>query len=308
MKSEVENGITYEELDRIVQEYKDGKPGSAEALLESYKGFLAIYKNLLCGGIIYPGHTRMRHFIGLFIMRYNIRKSLDRYNYMPNIKQAIYSTAKMISNLCRHLTKAEIENELSMILLDMAKRYHKKKYPTFHLYVEKAFNYRLKKRIEELSNDPLVRSDWLTYIDEQYENESTSNLIETDTVLESIQESIDKKNADTLTVVGSGLNLNWINGVTATGIFKMLSSLERRILIMYYIEKKSDEEIARELGYTARETINRKRNKAKSIIETYIKNNKLYRFQEDTQFDNIDDIQEEAEETKEIKVYYARLF
>lgn len=298
--------ITYDELDDVVMMYKDGHPEAAEKLIDNYRGFIAIYKNLLCDGTIYPNNVRMRQFIGLFIMRYEVRKSLDKYNYMPNVKRAIYSTAKMISDNCKCFSKTEINHELIIILLDMAKRYTRGKNPTFHTYVEKGFNYRLKKRIEDLIKDPLIRNDWLSYIDQQYEDTAQTNIIESDVVIESIQQDIDIRNCKKLTIAGSGLNLNWINGITATGIFKKLSPLERQILIMYYAEKKGDEEIAIELGYRARETVNRKRNKAKAIIEEHIKKNHLYK--EDKPIVTKEDSPIELDNSLSgIKVYYAEL-
>lgn len=54
---------------------------------------------------------------------------------------------------------------------------------------------------------------------------------------------------------------NWINGVTCSELFKSLTPFERNLLVMSYIEKKTDTEIAQMYGL-CRATIFRKKQAA----------------------------------------------
>lgn len=271
--------VSYEELDKIVLGFQTGCPGYAEMLLKAYDGFIAKYVNLLHDGTIYPDNDRMRQFIGLYVSRHNIRRYLDSYVYMPNVKAAIYSTANMLAKIFASYKKAEIYNEIVSVLLELAMRYSRGRNPTFHLYADKVFNYYLKKHLKSIVSDPLIRAEWIEFDDTQYETEG-ENLVETDQVYERIHEAIEIKRADTPVVNGGGLNLNWINGVTATNVFRMLDAIDRQILVMHYIDKMKDAEIAEALGYGSRETICRRRNKAKAVIEQYAQNNNMYGLRE----------------------------
>lgn len=59
-------------------------------------------------------------------------------------------------------------------------------------------------------------------------------------------------------------NINWVNGITCNKIFKTLTPFEREILIMSYLDKKKNSEIADICG-VCRATINRKK---QATIET----------------------------------------
>jgi DNA-directed RNA polymerase specialized sigma subunit len=271
--------LSYDELDIIVQDFQRGYDGCADLLVDAYDGFITKYVNLLERGVIFPDNERMRNFIGLYITKPNVKNHLSEYIYMPSIKTAIYSTAQMLSEIFADYKRQELYNELVSVLLDMAKRYRKDISPMFHIYIDRMFNFMLKKHLSTMSKDPLVRDEWVSY-DDECEDTENGNVVETDLVFERIHESIEIGKADIPVISGSGLNLNWINGVTATSVFKTLSPLDRQILVLYYIDGMDDSEIAKVLGYGARETINRRRNKAKVVITRYVENSNMFRLRQ----------------------------
>lgn len=65
------------------------------------------------------------------------------------------------------------------------------------------------------------------------------------------------------------LDSNWINGITCGDVFKVLTPFERRILLMWYIEKKTDAQIAEAFGL-CRGTVNNRKAKAKEKLKKEI--------------------------------------
>ena len=73
------------------------------------------------------------------------------------------------------------------------------------------------------------------------------------------------------------INDNWVLGLTTSDEYRNFSIMERKIIKMYYIDEKSDQDIANEMG-TCRATINRRRLRVKEKLRETLKNaNKISR-------------------------------
>jgi hypothetical protein len=153
---------------------------------------------------------------------------------------------------------------------------------TFHMYVSRCFHFDAYNSLNKLIGDPLATKNVYSidddvmncnddYVGSSYTkannifgetmyNFATHSIIlqdtDTDKIIEHMMEKADRDNmiqnatklvfreADIDPYELEALNFNWTNGVTCSEIFQQLSSYEREILVLSYIQDKTDSEIA----------------------------------------------------------------
>lgn len=188
-------------------------------------------------------------------------------------------------------------------------KYHKKN-GTFHMYVNKCFHFDAYNTLTKIIGDPLAHSE--TYTIESEFNEYTTNIntprnlnsditaidrvslkvvlrdTDTDRIIEKMitrtdrQKKLEACKNNTLTLKEEtevdpyemeSLNFNWTNGNTCSEIFQCLNSYERELIVMSFVQHKTDAEIASIYG-CHRITIVKHKKVAVNKIKEYIKNNK----------------------------------
>lgn len=272
------NKSDYLKVHQHALNYKEGNKESGEELLKSFNLFIYKYANFLAYGVYDINNYSLRSFISLYIDNKPFRKQLNAYKYKPYIQQQFGSYAVSTSMLFRKYSFNDLYNECVCVLLNMAKRY-KDTRPSFHNYVFRCFHYELERSLK-----PLIK-DVLTKIQLPYELHSNSRVLEynhIDEAIEEINKKVCIKNSTSLTQNDDysikeleSLNFNWINGITCSDDFLELTQFEREILISNYILKKTDAQIASELGL-CRATVNRKKAHAKNkLLKIMSNNNKI---------------------------------
>lgn len=259
--------------------YKDGDEESAEKLIECFNLFIYKYANFLAYGVCDINNYSLRSFVSLYIDDKRYRKALPSYMHKPFVKYQFGIYATNTSALFKKYTFDELYNECICVLLSMAKRY-KDSRPSFHNYVFKCFHYELERSLKKLIKDPLSKMD-IPY-DTQFvhaQNISVQNIYDYsyEALLDDINKEVQLKNSETISVKDEStvydlesLNINWINGITCSEEFKELTPFEREILVSNYISKKTDSQIADELGL-CRATVNRKKSQAKKALYKKLK-------------------------------------
>ena len=184
--------------------------------------------------------------------------------------------------------------------------YHKEN-GTFHMYVNKCFHFDAYNTLTKIAGDPLahlkmfsIESEFepeaITYSSISKNSEANFSTIDkigmrvilkdmdTDKIIEKMliksdrQKKLEKctslvlKEEDVDPYEMESLNFNWTNGNTCGDEFKNLTSYERELIVMSYVQNKTDAEIASIYG-CHRITIVKHRKMAIEKIKTYIAEN-----------------------------------
>lgn len=299
----------YQELQRNLILYKQGSREAVTYIVRTFHPFLTKYANFIKhGSLPYSKYTNRKgethlkvsptisSFVSLFIDK---KDGVGR----EAKKKLFASTCIKIRGLFNKYDFGEIYNELVLALLNMANKYkitqegdpfHKPN-GTFHMYVSKCFHWEAYRFLSKLISDPLTHFEVLSLRDQFddmdkddltgeifIEDEAASVLF--DDVIETVSRQNCIDNAKTLTMKEEdpvdiydieSLNFNWTNGVTCSELFDHLTPYEREILILSFIEKKSDIEIGKIYG-CHRATINdHKKRAVKKVAEIARKLNYL---------------------------------
>ena len=135
-----------------------------------------------------------------------------------------------------------------MLILVLAKRY-KNVGKNFCAYIYNVYCYEVSRHIKKVIKDP-SSAHYRNVPYEEYAQACDVFKVEEYLLEDKIYEGI------------TGMpDLSWINGTNCSDIFSMLSPLERKMLIKYYLEDYNDRQIAEEFGMHIN-TVNQKRRKA----------------------------------------------
>lgn len=285
----------YKQIHDLVYEYQAGSNDAAEKLIDSFKTFLGKYIALVKYGQYSLDHYSVRSFIKLFVEDANERKKVNSYFAKGFGKSVADKTVARITGIFSNSTQEDVQQELISIFLTMCTKYKDTK-PSFHHYIKSNFHYYAYRHFEKSTRDPIARGHvaCLTtssksyspsegFIDKFHDNDFVFDFIlsddsvelEMEEMLNEIELHYNVMMSETTTVKprkkvsiyeDDFLDVNWINGITCSNIFKELSAFERKILVMWYVNNKTDSDIAEEFG-VCRGTINKRRAVAKNKLE-----------------------------------------
>lgn len=289
----------YQELQRNLVLYKEGNREATEYIIRSFHPFLTKYTRFIKNGnlpyiqrknkdgrIYNKISPTISSFIRLFITKGSKEERKKQFS----------ATCIRIRELFEKYEYDDIYNELVLALLNMANKYkitkegdkYHKENGTFHMYVSKCFHWEAYRFLSKLIEDPLVHINMLSLresfddmdsieISNDHVHTEQEVFIEdrnTESEFESVMANVDRitsiKNSNTLTLrenkkitayEDEALNFNWTNGVTCSQLFKELSPYEREIIILSFMEKKTDIQIGQIYG-CHRATINEHKKRA----------------------------------------------
>lgn len=294
---EVDYSKDYQRVHDLVYEYKNGSMDAADKLLESFAKFLSNYAVLIKYGKYNLNYYSVRSFIKLFVEDPKDRKLLNSHFYNQYAgKNVVFSTINTIMNIFHESSSEDIKQDLKIIFFNMCQKY-KDVRPSFHTYIDKNFHYYAYRYWEKTIRDPIGRgssvsistpiksikfvedtnltfADILEDVQSKVENDYTLNKITVyyDIKTSSIPVAYGEESNDTYN--NTFLNTNWINGITCSTAFKILTPLERKIIKLWYIDNLTDKEIGDKFGI-CRGSINKRRNIAKTKIGEYLKYRKV---------------------------------
>ena len=263
----------YIDLHETVLDYKhNGTRESAKKIIDSYKGFIWKYVNLICKGAFDVNESKHRRFISLYSS--NV-KDYNQYRYKNTVKENLTETAARLTKLFSQYSEDEIRNELICCLLSMAKKYSDYERPSFHTYVDRCFHYEIHRALSKLIKDPITRQEYEEFVEGGYIEEVKYD--EMESTLHEIDKELSLKYSSSVVIFDNAsvyedetLNDNWINGITCSEVFNCITPFERKILVEHSIEKKTDSEIGEKYGL-CRATINRRRLKAIEKLKNTLK-------------------------------------
>jgi RNA polymerase sigma factor (sigma-70 family) len=290
----------YQRVHELAYEFKNGDKEAGKKLLEAFSAFLNRYTSLLHHGYHDLNHSSIRNFIRLFVDNPTKRTAIASYKHNKGAGVcAAQETVEKIRSYFDCLTKEDVQQEIYTIFLTMVTKYKDVK-PSFQNHIEKNFHFYAFRHFEKLARDPLNRrlmfSEYTVLpcnIEEGYtkvdfltlmaDPQATLDIEQKESDIE-LEQNLEKSNViainnmdceETVSIYDDNfLDANWINGITCAKVFKNLTPFERKILKMWYVEKKTDSEIAEIFG-VCRGTINNKRAKIKGKLQKEIKKLKL---------------------------------
>lgn len=283
----------YQLIHELVYEYQAGSQEAAEKLIANFKTFINKYVALIKFGQYSLDHYSIRSFIKLFVDNPAERAKVNSYFAKGSSRSIADKTVTRIVGIFSNTTQEDIHQELISIFLTMCAKYKDTK-PSFHHYIKRNFHYYAYRHFEKLSKDPVARAHTIsktlvnsgnsqaiaeTEIGNMIKDESVD--VQMEEVLNEVELHYNLKMSNTTVVNEKNvsiyddafLNTNWINGITCSDVFKCLSPFERKILVMWYIEGKTDTDIAEEFG-VCRGTINKRRAIAKQKLEKEVTKSK----------------------------------
>lgn len=270
----------YEKVHRLVYEYQAGSKAAGEELIKSFSKFFTKYIALIKFGMYDLSHYSTRSFIKLFVRNSKDKKLINPYlKNNVSTKYIVTNTVNLIQQLFETSTLDDIKQDLQIIFLNMCNRYKDTK-PSFHYYIDRTFHFNAYRYFEKMTRDPIARGYTYEYViknnaDSENLNildviQDKTNVVENDQIIHDLdlyysQNDILINTENNDIYDNDFLNINWINGSTCNDLFSCLDPSERKIIQMWYVENKTDLEIAETFG-VCRGTINRKRNIAKEKL------------------------------------------
>lgn len=280
----------YKQIHDLVYEYQAGSTGAANVLLLSFKTFLNKYCSLIKYGQYSLDHYSIRSFIKLFTEKPSDRAKITSYFANSSGRKIADDTVSTINRIFFNSSKEDIEQELYIIFFNMCSKYKDTK-PSFHHHVKRNFHYYAYRHFEKMTRDPIARGHVMYNNFYKYDIDSANERrieiynigsdksveFEMDQLLNEVEMFYNMKLSKAPTVKQKGLsvydnaflNINWINGVTCSNVFKVLTPFERKILVMWYVDNKTDTDIAEDFG-VCRGTINKRRAVAKSKLKNSV--------------------------------------
>lgn len=253
----------WDEVEELIMIYKEQfeegatseiKLKSEKAALELLQRFSPLFKKyirLLKGGTINYSDREMKMFVYLFIDDRDLHKELRKRKQNSSDKKSINQKFNFVRQTYGSLQDEEIERDLSVLFLTLARRY-KQKGRSFCGYLYNSFKFEVARYIKKYIKDPINISYKISEYKENMNGE--------------IDENINDFYEDNYYENNLGLpNKEWLTGNACSEMFDNLTNLERSIIVKYYLEEWNDRQISIPLGISI-STVNQIRRSATSKI------------------------------------------
>lgn len=250
------NTTEWEDIENNIILFKEKfEPGASEEtirkgeeasvyLLNRFSPLFKKYISLMRYGQIDFNDVEMKQFIALFIDDKSLKRALGRKKQSLEFKAGIYKKFNFILETYGALPDEDIMSDLQMCFLSLCRRY-KQVGKNFCAYVYNSYRYEVARHIKNFIKNPInVQYKMLQYEDcINGDTDSKLNLHYEDKYYEDDSDIPDH---------------NWINGLECSKAFKGLSTIQRIIVVKYYLEDWNDRQIAEYTGLHIN-TINQKR-------------------------------------------------
>lgn len=245
----------WREVEALIMRYQaqfinpDQKEDANKAMEELLQRFFPLFKKylvLLKSGQINFNDTEMKHFVHTFMAEGNLKAALKRKKQSAAARAPIYQRFNFIKETYGSLDEDEIMMDLQTLFVVLARRY-KQMGKSFCGYLYNAYYHEVSRHIKSFIKNPAN----IHYRNSEYEDY--------------MQKSVDEFQKEDIPFderlfedEGGIPDSSWINGETCSETFEMLTPLERRLLVKYYLEDYNDRQVAERFGMHIN-TVNQKR-------------------------------------------------
>ena len=219
---------------------------AAYALIQKFSPLFKSYITVIKYNQIDWSNKEQKFFVAQFIGAKRFRQFLtsSKKQSSSETKAKIYEAFNFVAVTYGSLSEEDILSDLYVCFMTLMKRY-KQTGKNFCAYVANVYHYEVSRHIKKFTSNPLA----VNYKTCSYEDSTNGN--ENDYPYE-----------DTYYESSVGLpDYTWINGETCGAVFDDLSTLQRKILVEYYMQDYNDGQIGEHTA-TNIGTVNGKRRKA----------------------------------------------
>ena len=248
----------WNEIEDLVMQYQNNLDKDKETCKTATNELLIRFMPLFKKYILLIKHNQLdfedmeqKSFTSLFIEDKILRRMLNRKVTPVKYKSDIYQKSNFIKETYGTNSEEDILYDLYICFLNVAKRY-KQVGKNFCAYVHNVYKYEVARFIKAYIKNPLS----VPYKNFQYEDYINGQ--------EDIAFAEEQKNSYYEFMTGLP-DISWVLGETCASEFSFLSSLQRKLLVKYYLEDWSDRQIAESLGVQT-SSINGKRREAVNIL------------------------------------------
>lgn len=222
---------------------------AAYTLMQKFSPLFKSYITVIKYNQIDWSNKEQKLFVAQFIGDRKLRQFLtsSKKKSSSETKAKIYEAFNFVAVTYGSLNEEDILSDLYVCFMTLMQRY-KQTGKNFCAYVANVYHYEVSRHIKKFTSNPLaVNYKTCSYEDATNGDGSTS---------------IDDPYEDSYYESYVGLpDYTWINGETCDAIFDDLSTLQRKILVEYYMEDYNDGQIGEHTA-TNIGTVNGKRRKA----------------------------------------------
>lgn len=239
---------------------------AAEELLNRFYPLFKKYLILLRSGQIDFNDKEMKLFVASFMDEEALKSALKRPKQKAEYRAKIYQKFNFVKETYGSVSEEEILVDLQSIFLEMARRY-KQMGKSFCGYLYNSFRYEVSRLIKRFTKNPIN----IPYKHTEFED--YMRFSEEPSVVHDFE---DKYYENSVGIP----DMTWIAGQSCSDLFNVLTPIERKLIIKYYLEEWNDRQISEEFGIHIN-TVNQKRRqaisklaKALNIDESDIKRNR----------------------------------
>lgn len=233
--------------DNATREQVTTSKEAAEELLRRFTPFITKYLILLRSGQIDFNDKEMKLFVASFMDDESLKSALKRKKQKSEYRAQIYERFNFVKETYGTLSETEILTDLQAIFLAMAKRY-KQVGRSFCGYLYNSYRYEVSRHIKKFIKNP-INIPYRNIEFEDYMKVSNDLAVENDFE--------DKYYENSMGIP----DLSWIQGQSCSDLFAILTPMERKLIIKYYLEDWNDRQISEEFGIHIN-TVNQKRRQA----------------------------------------------
>lgn len=264
LQEEIKSDEEWQEVEVLIERYQaqfsapskiDDAKKAIDELLERFYPLFKKYLVLIKSGQINFNDTEMKHFVYTFMVESSLKAALKRKHITAAARAPIYQRFNFVKETYGTLSEEEIMGDLQMLFVTLAKRY-KQIGKSFCGYLYNCYYHEVSRHIKKFTsnvgNIPYKNSEY-----EEFMQKSIDEFQKEDIPFE-----------ERLFETPEGIpDTSWTNGETCSDIFDndKLTTIERKILVMYYLEDYNDRQIADVLGLHIN-TVNQKRRCAAEIV------------------------------------------
>lgn len=252
----------WREVEELVMKYqaqftdRSVKEEADKAVVELLDRFYPLFKKyiiLIKSGQINFNDAETRKFLITFMVDATSKRALKEKHVPIDKRATIYHRFNFIKEIYGRVEEEEMLCDLHLCFLTLVNRY-KQMGRNFCAYCYHAFYHEVSRMIKKYIENPQN----IHYRNSEYEEYMQNELDE----LQQDDFPVDEK----IFLTEDGLpSFEWIDGNNCDEIFSELDRLDRKILVLFYLERYTDKQIAQQLGMEIKAVREKRINAAKWI-------------------------------------------
>lgn len=255
----------WREVEELVMQYQEQfkcpnnteiKEIADKAMIELLERFYPLFKKyiiLIKSGQINFNDAETRKFLITFMVDATSKRALKQKHVASDKRANIYHRFNFIKEIYGRVEEEEMLCDLQLCFMTLANRY-KQMGRNYCAYVYNAFYHEVSRMIKKYIENPQN----IHYRNSEYEDYMQNEFDE----IQQIETPIEEK----IFLTEDGIpSYEWIQGDNCDSAFAELDATDRKILVLFYLERFTDKQISQQLGMSQKEVKERRINSAKWI-------------------------------------------